>query len=107
MNFQGGGIEKLIPQDDDECQLWESPNYIHVPGLGVKIHDFMCCNKNEDGEYDADWSGWTFRDDKTNEILYDEGYSSFYAAIHNFCTNFSKKSDEEFFCDFCIVSDEK
>lgn len=97
--FRGGGIEELI-QEDEECQLWQSPNYIHVPELGVKIHDFVCCNRNDDGEYDEDWSGWIFRDDKTNEIMYDEGYSSFYAAVYNF----SKRCIDEFICDIYIVS---
>jgi hypothetical protein len=62
--------------------------YIHVRDLGVKIHECIVGTSELDessGELvvSAEFSGWIFFSDKTNEILYDEGYSSLGAAIHN------------------------
>jgi hypothetical protein len=92
-------FEKVLFQKDKDHEIWMYKGYIHVLNLGLKVHDIIFCNRIEEFEdYDEEFSGWMFFDDKTDELTYEESYTSLGAAILN---GFHRKT-EGMKCDVYI-----
>lgn len=96
--------EQELFEIDDFHEIYLEKLYIHIPMLGIKIHEFIYCIKQDGAEeFEADYDGWMFFDSDTNELLYDEGYSSLEAAISNgFSKQIAQLNIEELPCEVFI-----
>lgn len=79
--FSGG----IILEEDEEHQIILDGPYIRIAELGIDIYPGQYLNYDEEeDEYFPDFTIYVFMDEGSFDVVYDEGYTSLFAAVHNF-----------------------
>lgn len=78
-------VEGFLLEEDEEHQIWLDGPYIRVPVLDIDIYPGQYLQYDEEEQaYLSDFTIFVFMKLGTKEVLYDEGYTSLEAAIHNY-----------------------
>lgn len=77
--------DSFLLEEDDDHQIWLDGPFIRIEALQVDIYpgQYLVFDE-EEGEYMPDFSIYVFMKIGTKQVVYDEGYTSFGAAVHNF-----------------------
>lgn len=84
MEEDGDPSSMSLADSGEDFQIWLSEAHVRIPGRGMSVHEYIYYSGGDGAEFIPDFSGWVFLDSITREVLYDEGYSTFYAAICNY-----------------------
>ena len=77
--------EGFLLEEDEDHQIWLDGPFIRVPALNIDIYPGQYLQYDEDEqEFMPDFSIYVFMKLGTKEVVYDEGYTSFGAAVHNY-----------------------
>lgn len=77
--------EGFLLEKDEDHQIWLDGPFIRVPALNIDIYPGQYLQYDEDeDEFMPDFSIYVFMKLGTKEVVYDEGYTSFGAAVHNY-----------------------
>lgn len=77
--------DSFLLEEDETHQIWLDTTFIRVHELNIDIYFGQYLNYDEDEQdYYPDFSIYVFKELGSNTVLYDEGYSSFHADVHNF-----------------------
>ena len=80
-----GFSDPILWEDYDTHQIWLDGPCIRIPELEIDIYSGVYCYYDEEeNEYIGDFTIYVFMEMETMEYLYDEGYTSIEAAIHNY-----------------------
>lgn len=96
-------INELFEEDKDH-RIYMSKGFIDIKELNAKVHEVIYCIRsnedyiNEEPVYEADYTGFMFFNSESNEFLYEEGYTSFEAAL----SNIFKRETNTLLCDIYI-----
>lgn len=78
-------IEENSGFNSDTTKVFKSDAYYLIDEIGVKIHEAVCCEYNEDTlEYDPEFYLYIFYDLHNGNIIYEEGATYLGVAISNF-----------------------
>lgn len=81
-DFYSGGI--ILEEDEDHQIILDGP-FIRIAELGIDIYPGLYSNYDEEEkEYLPDFTIYLFMDEGSFDVVYDEGYTSLFAAVHNF-----------------------
>ena len=86
--------EGFLLEEDEDHQIWLDGPFIRVPALNIDIYPGQYLQYDEDEEdFFPDFSIYIFMKLGTKEVAYDEGYTSFSAAVHNYSRMSAGNSD--------------
>ena len=92
-------LDELLPdnvlwEDYETHQIWLDGPCIRIPELNVDIYPGVYCQfDEEENEFVPDFSIYVFMELGTKEYVYDEGYTSLGAAIHNYANRIGVTCD--------------
>lgn len=87
----------LMEEEPGSHQIITSDTFIRIPELNIDIYEGNYCQWNEkEAIYYADFTIYIFKEIGTNNVVYDEGYSSLISALTNYCSinNIEHSMDE-------------
>lgn len=75
----------FLLEEDEDHQIWLDSSFIRVLELDIDIYPGQYLQYDEsENDYYADFSIYVFMKMSTKDVVYDEGYTSFGAAVHNY-----------------------
>lgn len=77
--------DSFLLEEDSDHQIWLDGAFIRIEQLEIDIYpgQYLVFDEEEQ-EYMPDFTIYVFMKRGTKEVVYDEGYTSFSAAVHNY-----------------------